>query len=232
MSQNKGVDTSTGYSSESDSESGSKSNIGKTERYESSQSTKKEPVQMRLDEYLQHVSMAMSPGISQRTTDSSSNDQVENIVMRLKVTIELKNFTNIKDLILELAQVLDETKQYEKKSQICRKIKGMLKDKISEGKITCKWIEECLPSQYKRKYQPDNNNNSMKSELSSLSHSKEYQGQKYGEDNCKKDALKTTEKILIDSWGRQSNLKEESLSSSSNSSTTTITNNSGAKHNN
>jgi hypothetical protein len=37
----------------------------------------------------------------------------------------------------------------------------MLADKINEGKITGKWIEECLPQEYKRKY--------AKSELSSLS---------------------------------------------------------------
>ena len=37
----------------------------------------------------------------------------------------------------------------------------MLNDKINEGKITGKWIEECLPQEYKRKY--------LKSELSSLS---------------------------------------------------------------
>jgi hypothetical protein len=55
---------------------------------------------------------------------------------------------------------LDETRQCEE-TQICRKIKEMLNDKIKEGKITGKWIEECLPQEYKRKY--------AKSELSSLS---------------------------------------------------------------
>ena len=39
--------------------------------------------------------------------------------------------------------------------------KGEPADKILEGKITAKWIEECLPEEYKRKY--------FKSEQSSLS---------------------------------------------------------------
>ena len=88
--------------------------------------------------------------------------QVENIIAKLRDVIDEldKNFADAKSLILELARHLDETKQYEQ-TQICRKIKQMLKDKIDEGKITGKWIEECLPQEYKRKY--------AKSELSSLS---------------------------------------------------------------
>jgi hypothetical protein len=46
-------------------------------------------------------------------------------------------------------------------SQICRRIKDSVKDKIKEGKISKKWIEECLPQEFKRKY--------TKSEVSSLS---------------------------------------------------------------
>jgi hypothetical protein len=57
------------------------------------------------------------------------------------------------------------------------KIKQMLKDKINEGKITGKWIEECLPQEYKRKY--------VKSELCSLSR------------NAKKPG-----KILVDNEGK------------------------------
>jgi hypothetical protein len=53
----------------------------------------------------------------------------------------------------------------------------MLNDKINEGKITGKWIEECLPQEYKRKY--------AKSELSSLSR------------NAKKVG-----KILVDNEGK------------------------------
>jgi hypothetical protein len=101
---------------------------------------------------------------------SLSTNQVQNLVTKLKAVIDelAKNFANAKDLILELARVLDETKQCEQRSQICRKIKEMLRDKIAEGKITGKWIEECLPQEYKRRY-----NNNIKSELSSLSGSEE-----------------------------------------------------------
>ena len=96
-----------------------------------------------------------------------------------------------------VAKLLDETKQCEQ-SQICRKIKEMLKDKITEGKITEKWIEECLPHEYKRKY--------VKSELTSLS----------------QDENGTKEKILVDTSGRSSIAKallSSDTSGSSNNST-------------
>lgn len=87
---------------------------------------------------------------------------VECILTDLRVVIDKidKNFNSAKKLILIFAEALFDTKQYEQ-SQICRKIKESLKDKITEGKITKKWIEECLPKDYKRKY--------SKSEPSSLS---------------------------------------------------------------
>ena len=104
--------------------------------------------------------------------------QIENIIAKLRVVIDErdKNFADAKSLILELARHLDETRQCEE-TQICRKIKQMLKDKINKGKITGKWIEECLPQEYKRKY--------AKSELSSLSR------------NAKKVG-----KILVDNGGK------------------------------
>ena len=70
------------------------------------------------------------------------------------------NSTHVKNLLLELARRLDETNELEQR-YVCRKIKEILKDKIAEGKITEKWIEETLPPEYKRKY--------TKSELHSLS---------------------------------------------------------------
>ena len=90
------------------------------------------------------------------------SNQIETIVTKLRLVIDElgRNFTNARNLILELARLLDETQRCEQ-SQISRKIKQMLKDKINEGKITGKWIEECLPQEYKRKY--------AKSEQSSLS---------------------------------------------------------------
>src|SRR5918994_33305 len=83
-----------------------------------------------------------------------SNKQViEDVATELRKVIDQldENFARAKNLILELARVLDESKQCEQ-SQICRRIKEILKDKIGEGKITAKWIEECLPQEYKRKY--------------------------------------------------------------------------------
>jgi hypothetical protein len=99
---------------------------------------------------------------------SNSNQQPDNriitgIIADLKLVIDQLYIdeNNVKNLILELARRLDEDKLYER-NQISRKIKNILGDKIKEGKITGKWIEECLPSEYKRKY-------TTKSELSSLS---------------------------------------------------------------
>ena len=88
--------------------------------------------------------------------------RIETVVVNLRAVIDEldRNFASAKSLILELARLLDETKQC-RQSQICRKIKEMLKDKIHEGKITGKWIERCLPQEYRRRY--------AKSEQSSLS---------------------------------------------------------------
>jgi hypothetical protein len=84
------------------------------------------------------------------------------IVIKLKAAIDVldKYSINVRNLILELARCMYQNKLCEE-SQICRRIKDSLKDKIKEGKISKKWIEECLPQEYKRKY--------TKSEVSSLS---------------------------------------------------------------
>src|ERR1051326_6112893 len=102
-------------------------------------------------------------GSTENPTTLLRTSQVDNIIAKLRDVIDErdKNFADAKSLILELARHLDETRQCEG-TQICRKIKQMLTDKINEGKITGKWIEECLPQEYKRKY-------AKKSELSSLS---------------------------------------------------------------
>jgi hypothetical protein len=88
--------------------------------------------------------------------------QIKTVVVNLRAVIDEldRNFASAKSLILGLARLLDETKQC-RQSQICRKIKEMLADKIKEGKITKKWIEHCLPQEYRRSY--------AKSEQSSLS---------------------------------------------------------------
>jgi uncharacterized protein YnzC (UPF0291/DUF896 family) len=87
---------------------------------------------------------------------------IKTVVVNLRAVIDEidRNFASAKSLILELARLLDETKEC-KQSQICTKIKEMLADKIKEGKITKKWIEPCLPQEYRRRY--------VKSELCSLS---------------------------------------------------------------
>ena len=63
--------------------------------------------------------------------------RIKTVVVDIKAVIDEldRNFTSAKSLILELARLLDETKQC-KQSQICTKIKEMLADKIKEGKIT------------------------------------------------------------------------------------------------
>src|ERR1051325_2147483 len=97
-------------------------------------------------------------GSTENPTTLLRTNQIENIIAKLRVVIEEhdKNFADAKSLILELARHLDETRQCEG-TQICRKIKQMLKDKINEGRITGKWIEECLPQEYKRKYAKKSN---------------------------------------------------------------------------
>ena len=104
--------------------------------------------------------------------DSTSVESYANTatgLLRLKLLLSIfeqswieldRNFASAKSLILELARLLDETKEC-KQSQICAKIKEMLADKIKEGKITKKWIEHLLPQEYRRRY--------AKNEQSSLS---------------------------------------------------------------
>jgi regulator of replication initiation timing len=96
--------------------------------------------------------------------NSLSDDQTINgIIVRLKLVVDQlsSNFVKAKDLIHELARHLDESKLCER-DQVSRKIKKILKEEIKEGKITAKWIEDCLSPEYTRKYTP-------KSEVSSLS---------------------------------------------------------------
>ncbi|HEY7571451.1 MAG TPA: hypothetical protein VH796_08780 [Nitrososphaeraceae archaeon] len=93
-----------------------------------------------------------------------SEDQTfKGIIVDLRLVVDQlgKNFAKAKDLIHELARHLDENKLCET-DQVSRKIKKILKEEIKGGKITAKWIEDCLSPEYTRKYTP-------KSELSSLS---------------------------------------------------------------
>jgi hypothetical protein len=83
----------------------------------------------------------------------TSADRIKIVVVNLRAVIDApdRNFASAKSLILKLARLLDETKECNQ-SQICAKIKEMLADKIKEGKITKKWIERCLPQEYRRRY--------------------------------------------------------------------------------
>ena len=57
----------------------------------------------------------------------------------------------MREIIIELARRLDE-EQFCKQDTICQAIKEILKEKISEGKISERYIESCLPTEYKRKH--------------------------------------------------------------------------------
>ena len=117
---------------------------------------------------------------------SSDSKIIEGIIVDLRTVIDElhMNCDNAKNLVLELARRFDETKRYEQ-SQICRKIKEILQDKIKDGKITEKWIEACLPPEYKRKY--------AKSEFSSLS--KKAKGNAARQHQKNKDIIATPAQI-------------------------------------
>jgi len=90
---------------------------------------------------------------------------IKGIINDLRLVVDQlgKDFIKAKDLIHELARRLDESKQCER-DQVSRKIKEILKDEIREGKITAKWIEDCLPSEYKRKYTTKSEDTSLSKE--------------------------------------------------------------------
>jgi hypothetical protein len=90
---------------------------------------------------------------------------IKGIINDLRLAVDQlgKDFIKAKDLIHELARRLDESKQCER-DQVSRKIKEILKQEIKEGKITAKWIEDCLPSEYKRKYTTKSEDTSLSKE--------------------------------------------------------------------
>lgn len=105
--------------------------------------------------------------MSHRIENKIKNDPTTfGILTNLKNKIDqLDNiFGTIKEHLLQLATHLDEEKKCER-HEICALIKKLLADKVKEGKITARWIEDSLPSEYKRKY--------TKSELTSHSDSRE-----------------------------------------------------------
>ena len=74
-------------------------------------------------------------------------------VTQLKKAINGLHMSTIQaqDLIHEPARMMNESGCV-KTDEISIAIKEYLKEEISDGKITAKWIEECLPKEYKRRY--------------------------------------------------------------------------------
>src|SRR6185437_4054194 len=85
------------------------------------------------------------------TISDQSYQMIKGIVVDLRQVIDQidKDVKKAKDLIVEIAHKLDEGRFCER-GHISRRIKEMLQEKIKEGKITSKWIEDCLPHEYKR----------------------------------------------------------------------------------
>jgi hypothetical protein len=82
-----------------------------------------------------------------------NHPSVNGIIADLKMIVEelhLK-FTTLREIIQELARRLDENNIC-KQEIICQAIKEILKEKIAEGKISERYIESCLPIEYKRKH--------------------------------------------------------------------------------
>ena len=86
-------------------------------------------------------------------SDCINHPSVNGIIADLKMLVEELHFqfTKLRDIIQELAKRLDENKIC-KQEIICQAIKEILKEKISEGIISERYIESCLPTEYKRKH--------------------------------------------------------------------------------
>ena len=82
-----------------------------------------------------------------------NHPSVNGIIADLKMLVENLDleFTKLREIIQELARRLDENKLC-KQETICQTIKEILKEKIAEGKISERYIEGCLPTEYKRKH--------------------------------------------------------------------------------
>jgi hypothetical protein len=78
---------------------------------------------------------------------------IKEIIENLRKIVEDLHltFTKLREIIQELAKRLNEG-QICKQEKICQAIKEILKDKIAEGKISERYIESCLPIEYKRKH--------------------------------------------------------------------------------
>jgi len=85
--------------------------------------------------------------------DLSKDSILQGLIVDLKLQIDkfAEDSKTLEQHILELAKRLDESQACHR-NEICQKIKEILKDKIKQGKITERWIEKCLPDDYKRRY--------------------------------------------------------------------------------
>jgi hypothetical protein len=85
--------------------------------------------------------------------DCINHPAVNGIIADLKMVVENFHleFTKLREIIQELAKRLDENKIC-KQEIVCQAIKEILKEKIDEGKISERYIETCLPTEYKRKH--------------------------------------------------------------------------------
>jgi hypothetical protein len=86
------------------------------------------------------------------TPDQFPQD-IKNIIARLIIIVDHIDSPRkqAQDLIHELARLLDERGLCQRHN-ITKIIKEILKDKIHAGKVTGRWIERCLPPEYKRTY--------------------------------------------------------------------------------
>jgi hypothetical protein len=84
---------------------------------------------------------------------SINHPAVKGIIADLKTMVEKFHFefTKLRDIIQELAKRLDENKIC-KQEIVCQANKEILKEKIADGKISERYIEGCLPTEYKRKH--------------------------------------------------------------------------------
>jgi hypothetical protein len=82
-------------------------------------------------------------------------EDLRNSAEELREIIDKLNsdFMRAIELIVQLARKMDENSVC-RRDEICRHIKNILQDKIKNGKISERWIEENLPSEYKRHYTP------------------------------------------------------------------------------
>src|SRR5688500_6014951 len=84
---------------------------------------------------------------------SINHPSVNGIIADLKMMVEELHFEFmiLREIIIELARRLDE-EQICKQETICQAIKEIIKEKIAEDKISERYIESCLPTEYKRKH--------------------------------------------------------------------------------